>query len=291
MKQWKNKKSYRIIGDLFYDMVGSLLMGIGVYCFVDPANIAPGGMSGIAILIKYLVNVPIGLMTFILNIPLLILSYRYLGKKFTVNTIKSLIINTVILDYVVAPLIPQYIGDRLIGSVFGGILMGVGLAIIFMRGSTTGGTDIMSYLMQLKFPHMPIGRAILIVDCVIIAASMAVFQNIETGLFGIISLFCCTKSIDSIIYGMEKGTKFTICSKCSKEISEKIMEDLERGVTLLKGIGACTKEEQQVIICVVRKQEYARVKSIIYEIDPMAFVTVSEVDEVFGEGFKPIHKR
>ncbi len=291
MKQWKNKKSYRIIGDLFYDMVGSLLMGIGVYCFVDPANIAPGGMSGIAILIKYLVNVPIGLMTFILNIPLLILSYRYLGKKFTVNTIKSLIINTVILDYVVAPLIPQYIGDRLIGSVFGGILMGVGLAIIFMRGSTTGGTDIMSYLMQLKFPHMPIGRAILIVDCVIIAASMAVFQNIETGLFGIISLFCCTKSIDSIIYGMEKGTKFTICSKCSKEISEKIMEDLERGVTLLKGIGAYTKEEQQVIICVVRKQEYARVKSIIYEIDPMAFVTVSEVDEVFGEGFKPIHKR
>lgn len=288
MVSLKKKKSRVFFIDLLYDIIGSLFFDIGIHSFVEPASIAPGGMSGIAIIINYLTNLPIGVMTFALNIPLLLLAYKFLGRNFALKTIKSLIISTFILDYVITPFLPQYTGDRLIGSVFGGILMGGGLAIIFMRGSTTGGTDILSYLVQLKFPHIPIGKAILIIDCIIIVASIIVFKNVETGLFGIISLFCCTKAIDNIIYGMEKGTKFTIYSKYNREIADEIMKQLERGVTLLEGKGAYTMEPQEILQCVVRKPEYSRVKSIIYELDPMAFVTVSEVDEVMGEGFKPI---
>ncbi|MFQ9510440.1 MAG: YitT family protein [Lachnospiraceae bacterium] len=282
------KKSGVLFMDVLFDVIGSLFFDIGIHCFVEPASIAPGGMSGIAIIVNYLTKLPIGVMTFALNIPLLILAYKFLGRGFALKTIKSLFISTAILDYLITPFLPQYTGDRLIGSVFGGILMGVGLAVIFMRGSTTGGTDILSYLVQLKFPHIPIGKAILMIDCIIIAASILVFKNVETGLFGIISLFCCTKAIDNIIYGMEKGIKFTIYSQNNREIAEEIMNQLERGVTLLEGKGAYTMEQREILQCVVRKPEYSRVKSIINKVDDKAFVTISEVDEVLGEGFKPI---
>lgn len=287
----KAEKTRVLAIDIGVDIIGSIIYDIGIHCFVEPANIAPGGMSGIAIIINYLSGLPIGIMTFVLNIPLLFLAYKYLGKSMAVKTIKSLIINVLILDYLVAPFLPQYLGDRMIGSGFGGILMGVGLAMIFMRGSTTGGTDIMSYLVQMKFPHIPIGKAILIVDCVIIAASMLAFKNVETGLFGIVSLVCCTKAMDSIIYGMDKGTKFMIYSPYNREIAQQIMEVLERGVTLMEAKGAYTMAEQEVLVCVVRRPEYARVKSIIHDIDPKAFLTISEVDEVLGEGFKMIERK
>lgn len=287
MKQLtKSQRGKVLAADILVDIIGSVIYDIGIHCFVGPANIAPGGMSGVAIIINYLASLPIGIMTFVLNIPLLFLAWKFLGRSLALKTIKSLFINTFILDYVIAPLLPQYLGDRMIASGFGGILMGVGLAMIFMRGSTTGGTDIMSYLLQLKFPHIPIGKAVLIVDCVIIAASMLAFGNVETGLFGIVSLVCCTKAMDSIIYGLEKGTKFTVYSHQNQEIARVIMEDLERGVTLLEAQGAYTRKERYVLVCVVRRQEYAKVKSIIYDIDPSAFVTVDEVDEVLGEGFK-----
>ncbi|MGI5958902.1 MAG: YitT family protein [Massiliimalia sp.] len=278
--------------DLIYDIVGSIIFAVGIHCFVEPAQIAPGGMSGIALMINYaLPFLPVGILTFVLNIPLLILSYKYLGKRLTIKTIKTLIISTVILDFVIAPLVPQYLGDRLLGSVFGGIFMGIGLALIFLRGSTTAGTDILSYLLQLKFPAMPIGRALLVIDCIILGVSAAVFGGLEAVLFGVISLYCCTKIIDTIIYGIEKGSQIVVISLKNEEISQRIQQDLDRGVTLLSGKGGYSRQNLDVLICVVKKHEYSEIKNIVHEIDPDAFVFVTETDEIMGEGFKPIKEK
>ena len=133
---------------------------------------------------------------------------------------------------------PIYAGDRMIGGVFGGVLMGAGLAIIFLRGSTTGGTDIISFLVKKWYPHVPIGRMIMVVDCIIIGVSVLVFGNLESALYGLISLYCCSMVIDSIIYGLDKGSMVMVVSEKNDEIAAQIMDELERGVTLLKRTGS-----------------------------------------------------
>ena len=265
--------------DLAYDLVGSVLYAAGIVCFVNPANMAPGGMSGVAILLNYLWGLPIGTMTIVLNIPLLILSYLFLGKSLTLKTVKSLVISSLMVDLVMAKYAPVYVGDRMIGGVFGGVLMGAGLAIIFLRGSTTGGTDIISFLVKKWYPHVPIGRMIMVVDCIIIGVSVLVFGNLESALYGLISLYCCSMVIDSMVM---------VVSEKNDEIAAQIMDELERGVTLLKGQGAYTGTDRDVLMCAVRKQQFARVRAIIYEKDPNAFVIVSETSEVLGEGFKQV---
>ena len=274
--------------DLAYDLVGSVLYAAGIVCFVNPANMAPGGMSGVAILLNYLWGLPIGTMTIVLNIPLLILSYIFLGKSLTWKTVKSLVISSLMVDLVMARYAPVYAGDRMIGGVFGGVLMGAGLAIIFLRGSTTGGTDIISFLVKKWYPHVPIGRMIMVVDCIIIGVSVLVFGNLESALYGLISLYCCSMVIDRIIYGLDKGSMVMVVSEKNDEIAAQIMDELERGGTLLKGQGAYTGTDRDVLMCAVRKQQFARVRAIIYEKDPNAFVIVSETSEVLGEGFKQV---
>ena len=274
--------------DLAYDLVGSVLYAAGIVCFVNPANMAPGGMSGVAILLNYLWGLPIGTMTIVLNIPLLILSYIFLGKSQTRKTVKSQENSSLMVDLVMSRYAPIYAGDRMIGGVFGGVLMGAGLAIIFLRGSTTGGTDIISFLVKKWYPHVPIGRMIMVVDCIIIGVSVLVFGNLESALYGLISLYCCSRVIDSIIYGLDKGSMVMVVSEKNDEIAAQIMDELERGVTLLKGQGAYTGTDRDVLMCAVRKQQFARVRAIIYEKDPNAFVIVSETSEVLGEGFKQV---
>lgn len=279
------KKVRNAVLDIGADIVGSFIFAIGLICFVEPANIAPGGASAIAVLINYVTGLPIGALNLAINVPLLVLAFMYLGHSFALKTIKTLIFNTIMLDWVVAPFFPVYTGDRLLGSVYGGVLVGAGVALIFLRGSTTGGTDIMSYLIQRKFPHLSIGRAMLIIDGVIIAASILVFNNFEAGLFGVISLFCTTKLVDSIIYGADRGSMVMVVSKSSRAIGEKIMDNLGRGVTYIKGEGGYRKENCDILMCAVRRHQFARLKSIVCEADPDAFVVVTEAGQILGEGF------
>lgn len=220
----------------------------------------------------------------------MILSFKYLGRRASVKTICSLIISSLMIDWIAAPFFPVYSGDRLLGAVFGGVFMGAGLALIFLRGSTTGGTEIVSNLMRLRWPHISMGRAILFVDCAVIAASIVVFGNLESGMYGIISLFCTTKVIDTIVYGFDQGNMVTVVSDQYEEISRRILEEIDRGVTLLHGKGAYTGQEKEVLICAVRKSEFSRLKSIVREVDHSAFVVTTEAGEIFGEGFKPVNK-
>ena len=274
--------------DLIFDVIGSFAFALGIVCFVNPANLAPGGMSGVAILVNYVWGLPIGRMAFIMNIPLLILSWLFLGRRMTLRTVKSLVINSALIDIISASPVPIYVGDRMIGAVFGGALMGAGMAMIILRGSNTGGTDIVSFLIRKWFPHLPIGRIMMGVDGLIILVSIFVFGNMEAGLYGGISLFCCSKVIDSIVYGMDKGVMVTVISDKNKEIAEGIMREMERGVTFLKGEGAYTGKPRDVLICAVRRQEFARLTAIIRMFDEDAFIITSETKEVRGEGFKAV---
>ena len=284
----KNISVKSLAADILFDVAGSFALAIGIFCFAEQADIAPGGMSGIAIMLKHIFDLPVGLTTLALNIPLLLLAWKYISHRFTLRTLKTVLFNTIILDYIVTPYFPQYAGDRMLSSIFGGILMGVGLAFIFMRGSTTGGTDVVSNLMELRFPHVPIGTMLLIIDCVIIGASMPVFGNLESGLFGVVAMFCQSKVIDGVIYGLDRGQTVMIMSPHNDRIAERVIHEMEHGATFLKGRGAYSGTEMDVLYVAVRVQEFHQLKQITYEEDPNAFLVVGEANQIIGEGFKRI---
>ncbi len=271
--------------DLLFDVAGGFLQGIALHCFINSINIAPGGATGMAILLNRLTGLPLGTLTFLINIPLLIASWICLGKARTVKTLKTVFILTVILDFIVTPYVPVYHGDRMVSCLFGGVLMGASLAVVFMRGSTTGGGDIAAKLLQKYRPHMQTGTAVMATDMVIILLSMLVFRNLESGLYGLINMVVSTYVIDVILYGMNKSTMVTVITSHPQEIADALMEEVERGCTLLKSRGAYSKVDGESVICVVDRKQFYRAKRVIYGIDKNAFVIVSEAKEVYGEGF------
>lgn len=267
-------------------LLGSLIYGIGTYMFVVPANIAPGGASGIALMVNFMTGFPVGILTLVLNLPLLVLAWFYLSKKFAVSTAITTVVCSFVLDFVVPIIVPVYTGDRLLCSLYGGVLVGAGMALIFIAGSTTGGTDILGYILQKRRPHISIGRALMIVDGVILGLSIFVFGNIEAALFGMISLYVQTKVIDAIIYGGEVGSMATIITSNPDDISNQVIRELDRTATVIPAKGAYSKKDTNVLLCTVRKSQFSRLKKIVYETDPNAFVMVTDTSEVFGLGFK-----
>lgn len=280
------KKAKTVVVDILFDIAGAFLYAIGIYCFAEGANIAPGGISGIAIMAKHIFGCPIGIFCVAANIPLIILANKKISKIFALRTLCSLIISSIILDNAVSVYMPQYAGERIIACVFSGVFIGGGLALIFSRGSSTGGTDIVSLLIEKKWPHIQIGTAIMIIDFFIITVSAIVFKNIDSAMFGIISLFCQTKIIDGVIYGLNRGKQVLIVSEKNDEIAKKIISDMERGATFLKAFGAYTKHDMPVLLCVVGRTEFHKLKTIVYKEDNKAFMIISETTETFGKGFR-----
>ncbi len=285
LSKYKSKRAKLII-DILSDIAGTFLMAVSIHCFWEKSNIAPGGVSGIAIMLKFLFGLPVGLMTLIINIPLLILGMKFLGRTFTMRTIRALLISTFILDFAVTPYMPQYEGDRMLGAIFGGVFMGIGLGLIFMRGSTTGGVDILSCLIERKYPHIPIGKALMMIDSVILAVSALVFGNIETVLFGIVALYCQTQVINKLVYGADKGQQILCISEKNKQIADKIIKEIGRTATFLNAEGAYTGNKTSVLMCVIDVQEYSKIKKTIQSTDPKAFIIVSEATRIMGEGFR-----
>lgn len=276
------------IKDLLFLLAGSFVYSLGTHCFVSPANIAPGGASGLALMVNYVCGLPVGVLTMLVNIPLLALAWKYLSHGFAVKTAVSCGICSAILDFLVAPVFPAYQGDRLMCSLFGGIIVGVGMALIFLAGSTTGGSDILGYILQKKKPHMSIGRALMIVDGIVLVFSIFVFENVESGLFGLIALYAQTRVIDGIIYGNDSGSMVTVVTSRPQQIADRIIGELERSATIMAGKGAYSQNDTKVLLCTVRKSQFGRLKEIIREADASAFVMVTEATDVFGEGFKEI---
>ena len=277
------KKNF--LKNILYNAAGSFLIAIGIYCFSEKINVAPGGVSGIAIMIKYLTGLPVGVISLVINIPLLIVAYKMIGKQFAIRTLTTVLMYSVIVDGVVTPFFPQYGGDRIIGAIFGGVLIGWGLGMVFTCGSSTGGTDIIGYLVEKKYPHIPIGKALMIVDSFILGISVFVFGRIESALYGVIVLYAQGSIINRIVYGAEKGRNLFIISAENEKIAQRILKERDRGATFLDARGAYSGKPTAVLMCVVRIWEYHYIKEIVYEEDPKAFVIATEAEHIIGEGF------
>lgn len=284
--QWKQEgKNMALL------LVGALIYGIGTHAFVEPAHIAPGGAMGIALMVNHFADLPIGLLTLAINIPLLVLAWFSLSHRFAVSTAFATAVCSFILDFMVAPVCPVYTGGRILCSLYGGILSGVGMGLIFMAGMTTGGSDILGYVLQKKRPQLSIGRALMAVDGVILLMSIYVFGNIDAALFGLVSLFATTKVIDSVIYGGDASTMATVVTRKPREIARRIIADLDRSATLVQATGAYSGKDTSVLLCTVRKSQFQRLRKIVYEADPGAFLMATEASEVLGDGFKALSEQ
>ena len=272
--------------EMFLLVAGALIYSLGTQYFIVPAQIAPGGAVGIALMINHLTQLPIGMLTLVVNLPLLVLAWKYLSHRFTINTAIATVLVTIVLDVLVTPFCPLYTGDRLLSSVYGGVIVGVGMALIFLAGYTTGGTDIAGYLLQKKFPHYSIGRALMMIEFFILGLSIFVFEDVDAGLFGLISVYVQTKAIDMILYGSGSANQAFIITQQPEEISKRVIGELERTCTILNGKGAYSGADTTIVLCTVRKSEFVRLKNIISDCDPNAFVVVNETSEVLGLGFK-----
>lgn len=269
-------------------VIGTFIFAFGLYYFVEPSNTAPGGVSGIALLVNYCTGFPIGTMSALINLPLLILGLIFLGKEFVLKTLLSVASFTVIYDYILTPLkVPVYVGERLMACIFGGVVVGIGLGIVFYAAGSTGGTDIISKLLHKKFPHLQLGRLMMLVDLIIVFASIIVYKSTESALYAIIIIFANSQMINLVVYGGDSGRLLYILSDHYREIADAILSSVDRGVTLLDGEGGYTGENKKVVMCALRKTEYHKVKRLVHSIDPNAFIIAAESYEVMGEGFKP----
>lgn len=265
-------------------IIGCILYSIGVNSFAVPNSIAQSGVTGIAVILNHLFSVPVGTVNLLLNIPLLILMWIFLGKKLVARTLWVTVLLSAALD-LIAMFIPAYTGDKILASLFCGLLQGSGLGLIMITGATSGGTDIVARLVHKFFPHITIGRVVMLADAVIIAAGMLVFGSIETGLYAIIVIFVSTKVIDSMIYGTGNGKMLMVVTDKADEVSKAIISSSRRGVSIIPAIGAYTGESKNVLLCVARKHEISGIIKTIKSIDDKTFIIVSEANEILGEGF------
>lgn len=278
----------RIVIDVLYYTVGSLLYAVSVNCFSAPNRIAPGGLTGIATVIHYMISAaPIGLTILILNVPLLLTAWLLISRVFTVRTLLCTVLSTLVID-ALAPVLPAYTGDMFLVSVMGGVLSGVGLGLIFLRGGSTGGTEVVARLLERRLPYVPVGRLMLAVDAVIIAISALVFKNIESAMYAVVLTFVASTLIDALVYGGSGGKLVLIFSKRQEEIAAAILKTINRGVTRLRSRGGYTGEESEVLLCAVRRTQLYPLRQLVGQLDPTAFIVIASAEEVLGQGFQAI---
>lgn len=284
----RDKYSPKELGiDLLCDFVGALLFNVGIYNFAVNAQFAPVGVSGIALILRYLFGLPMGITSIVLNIPIILVSYKLLGRGFLLRSMKSMLIFALVLDYVV-PLFPAYQGNPLYASACTGIFSGLGLTLVYLRNGSTGGTDFLVMAIRKIFPHLTIGKISLVVDAVVIIAGGLVFRNVDAVILGLVSSIVTTMVIDKIMYGLGAGKLVFVVTSHEEEVACKIEEATGRGCTFLKGQGSFTKDEKNVVMCACNNSQVVSIRRSIHETDKDAFLIITDSNEVYGEGFKPI---
>lgn len=276
-----------VLTDILYDISGSILYAAGIYTFAGNAGFAPGGVSGLVLIMDHLWGFPVGTMTLLLNIPLVIISYKAVGRRLLIKSAVTMVISSLFLD-VIFPMFPMYSGDRLIASVCSGAFLGAGMALFYLRGSSSGGIDFLALTIKKKRPHMTIGVITMLIDLVVILLGWPVFGDVDAVLYGVLATFVSTVVIDKILYGAGAGTLAIIITEKGRETAERISERAGRGVTSLRAVGAYTRTDREVLLCACSKAEAYLIKSAVQEADDKAFFMFTETSEVFGEGFKRI---
>lgn len=282
--------------DAFFSVVGCVIYAASVLYFVDPMKFVPGGLTTLGMILHHYLQpilpfLGIGAYTFMLNVPLFLMALKMLGLEFTAKTAAVAGVMSLSLD-VVDRLFTKYdlhyaAGDeKLLAALFGGLFCGIGLGLVFSRGVTTGGTDIIMRLVKLRFPHLTMGKLMLIVDVTILLMAGLVYGSMETVLFSMIVVFMDSMGVDYVLKGRSDSKMLLIVTDNYDDVRVDIMSEVDRGVTLLEATGGYTCEPKRVLMTVVRAPEVIRVRRIVARYDPHPFIIVTDSEEVLGEGFK-----
>jgi uncharacterized membrane-anchored protein YitT (DUF2179 family) len=267
-------------------VLGCAIIGLSYSMFLIPHHFVPGGVSGLAIIINYFIKLPVGAMIIVLNIPIFVFGLRTMGKKYVLKSLAGMLISSVMIDaFNLVLRIPSATDNKILASIYGGILLGIGLGIVFRGHASTGGSDIVGMVVS-KYTGISIGFGIMITDFIIISASGFAFRQLEAPLYGYIVLFISTKVIDMILEGWNYSKLVIITSNRTVEIEKFILNTLERSGTALKSRSLYLNREGEIILTVIHRKQLAELRDYIKEIDPQAFVIINDTYDVLGKGFK-----
>lgn len=272
--------------DILIDIVGGMLVAIGVYNFAANSGFPVAGISGIALIFYHLFGMPIGIVTIVLNIPIIIVCYRLLGKRFLIRSIKTMVISSLLMDYV-APMLPVYDGDRMLSAICVGVFSGLGYALIYLRDTSTGGADFIIMSVRALKPHLSIGKIAFVTDLIIVVTGGALFGDVDSTIYGLVLTYILSIVVDKVMYGIDAGKMMLVVTEHGKEVAERIDDLTKRGSTFLKAQGSYSGEDKLVVMCACNNKEMHMVQKAVKEVDEKAFLITMESNEVRGEGFKP----
>jgi uncharacterized membrane-anchored protein YitT (DUF2179 family) len=263
-------------------VLGCALAAAAYPMFLVPNAIAPGGLTGLATILNYLFGTPVGTVSLLMNVPLFLLGYRAMGRVFAFRSLVATILFSLLIDWLPLPAVTD---DMLLGSLFGGVLMGLGLGLILRGGATTGGSDMVARMVHAKFQHITVGAFLFFIDfCVVLAAGF--FIRVEYALYAFISIYVGARVIDVVVQGFGRQKACYIITTRTEAVKEKLMGDLKRGLTIFNAHGGFHGDERPVILCIVSPQEVSRLKTVVRLTDERAFVFITDAYEVLGEGFR-----
>lgn len=280
------KSIKRRMWDYLVITAASLIYAVAVSLFLDPNSLAPGGVTGIAIIMNRITELETGTWMLIINIPILAVGTWKFGWRFILSTMYCTALTSLFTNWLV-PYGPVTV-DPFLAALVGGALIAVALGLVFKAGATTGGTDIIIKLLRLRFPHLRTGFLFLITDALIVTGSAFVFKNVDVALYAGLVVLVNSLLLDLVLYGRDGAKMFFIISDCPERIAGRILEELDIGATFISGSGAYSGKEKKVIMCVVKKQLSPRAEEIVRQEDPQAFLIVTSATEIFGEGYKSI---
>ena len=284
MKECKNDKFKQILKEMIETILGALIMAAGVSLFLLPNQLSSGGIAGVATIFYYLLNIPMGTVIIAINIPLFLFSMYKVGKMFFLKSTLGTVAMSVFIDLL--DKIEPLTNDRFLACIYGGILLGLGTTLLLKAESSTGGSDLISYIAKKYKPTVRSGNIIVIIDIIIIALNVIFFKEIEIGLYSAIAIYIMGKIIDIFFEGINFTKLMIIVSNKSEEIAKQIDQKVARGSTGLYGQGMYTNENKLILMCAAYRKDVARIKIIAKEIDPKSFIVITNSREVVGQGFK-----
>lgn len=280
LKKRETLKAYLLI------VLGCVVGGAAYPMFLVPNNIAPGGLTGVATILNYLFDLPVGVTSMLLNLPLFLIGYKAMGRVFVFRSLVATVLFSVCIDLIRLPPLTE---DVLLGSVYGAILLGVGLGLILRGGATTGGSDMIARMVHKRFPFITVGGFLFLVDCMVILAA-AFTMSANAALYALICIFISARAVDMVLAGFGSSKACFIITNQARQVSRRILDELERGVTSLAGTGMYSGEGRTVLISVISQREVMLVKQIVRDEDQKAFMFITDTHETLGEGFRNLQE-
>ena len=271
--------------DLLYTVVGTALVGFALSMFTVPNDIAPGGVSGLATALAYITPIRVSAWTLMMNIPLMIAAWRKLGPRAIFYTL----IATLLLSFFIEigeRFLPKYSSDTLVASLMGGVVSGLGMGMLFIRGISTGGTDLLALILKKLLPNLPTGTLLMFVDATVVVIATLIFRDFDVAIYSAITIYVCSKVIDTLTQGVDYAKVIYTVSSHGEEIARALNENTDRGSTLIPAFGGYTGESKQIVMTVTRRSVVAQTLRLIRQTDPKSFSFVMDSTEVHGEGFR-----